>query len=231
MKKIFYIFVLLFVVSLISFNSCNMVWDMDTTDSISSVSTKPVIEVLGEPIISIEKGQTYVDAGIKVEAGDNTFGSGIEEGAEVNANEIGYYVVAYWATNQYDWTSYAYRAVLVHDGIPYGDDISGDYKVGNYNPNTGGYQFQTQIRKYTGIEEEGYWEIDNVWIEDNVNIPLVFADKGDGNYGVVPVEDDSKGILFGTAKIINDDGDIEFNLQVHGKSGTILNKNFVWERR
>ena len=230
MKKYFFIVLIILLPFLFVLNSCNLMWDKDTTDSLSLISTKPVITVLGDPIISLEQGKPYTDAGTEVSAGNNEFTEEIESG-EVDPNTLGYYVVTYKAVNQYDWTSYAYRAVLVHDGTPYGDDISGVYKVGNYDPYTQGFEFETEIIEYNS-EIKGYWQIENVWIQKGINITIVFADKSDGTYGVVPVEDGTKGRIFGTAEtfIENDDEFIEFHLEVHSKSGEIFYKDFKWEK-
>lgn len=234
MKKHF--FIILIPLALIFMAGCNLVWDVDTTADISYVSTKPVMTLLGDPIISMQKGGSYTEAGVEAKVGDTILEQTSNmPGWEIIAGNVDpsaedFYVVTYYAENGYGWGSYAYRAVLVHDGDPYGEDISGEYKVGNYSPITQGYQFETSVSKYAVGENtnSGYWQIDNVWIEEGVNMPIVFADKGDGTYGVVPSEHETKGRVFGTA-FFNEDGEFEFNLEIHGKTGIVLNKDFKWD--
>ncbi|MEA2043717.1 MAG: DUF5011 domain-containing protein [Bacteroidota bacterium] len=219
------------VIFALSFGACDLVIDEDTTENISIVSVKPVITVLGEQIISMEVGGSYTDAGADADAGDNDFDLEIVSG-NVDPSTAGFYLVTYKAENEYNWVSYAYRSVLVHDGTPYYEDISGGYKAGNQTSE--GYQFESQVAEAEGLN--GYWTITNVWLEEGVTAPIYFADNDDGTYSVVPYEHERKGIIFGTAeKVIEiDEFNIEyeflvFQLEVHTKSGKILNKEMKWE--
>ena len=118
------------IVVLFILQACNLVYDKDTTSEISSVSVKPEIILLGEPIMSLKLGETYNDEGVKAVAGENEVIVEIESG-KVDQNTLGFYVVTYKAANEFGWNSYAYRAVLVHDGSPYEtEEIGGNYKIG-----------------------------------------------------------------------------------------------------
>lgn len=198
------------------FQSCNLIIDKDTTSNISYTSIKPVMELLGEPIISMTVGGTYKEEGVSATAGDTVLDYTILEG-EVNPGAIGYYVVVYEAVNGFGWSSKAYRAVLVHDGTPYGEDITGNYKLS--------FLFNTSISKH---QINGYWIIDNVFQEDGVTFPVIFADKGDGTYGIVPGEHPTKGFYTGTA--VKNGTQMVFTLKMVSPDGTKTTKNFTWTK-
>ena len=71
----------------------------------------------------------YSPAGDQPEAIEQLTASIVD--GEVNADVPGFYVVEYNAINQFGWLSYVYRSVLVYEGDPYGEDISGTYKPNN----------------------------------------------------------------------------------------------------
>lgn len=196
--------------------SCNLVIDKDTTSNISFTSIKPVMELLGEPIIEMTVGGTYVEAGVSAMAGDTVLDYTILEGA-VDPGTLGYYVVVYEAVNGFGWASKAYRAVLVHDGTPYGDDITGAYKLS--------FLFNTNIKKHS---INGYWEIENVFQQDGVVFPIVFADKGDGTYGVVPGEHPTKGFYTGT--VVKNGTQLVFTMKMVSPSGIKTTKTFTWTK-
>jgi len=210
-NKILIIITFIFV---LGFQACDLVIDKDTTDGLSYVSTKPVVTVLGEPIISLPVGGTYVDAGVEAYAGDSVLDAHIVEG-EVNSNQKGFYVVTYQAVNGFGWKSYGYRAVLVYDGNPYGSDIAGNYKRNEL--------VETVIRKNNIY---GYWEIDNIITEEGVTVPVVFADKGDDTYGIVPGFDPIKGYYSGTG--VKTAQGISFQIQIITLGGTVLNQDHEW---
>lgn len=211
MKKIYLItLVIIFFV----FNSCNLIIDVDTTNEISEVSIKPVVTLLGEPVISLPVGGTYTEEGIEAYVGDSLVDYVIVSG-NVNVNQEGFYVVTYLAENQFGWATYAYRAVLVYQGSAYGNDIAGNYRVGFF--------FYSDISKHS---VNGYWEMDNVWAEDGVDLPIIFADNGDNTYGIVPGEHPSKGRYSGTA--VKTALGIDFVLTVISPDGILTDKTFEW---
>ncbi len=182
------IFLILLVLPLL-FSGCSMFIEKDTTAHISKISYKPVLTIIGDKIISLPVGGTYEEKGVEAVAGDSTLSYEIVSG-NVDPNTPGFYIVTYKATNQYGWSSYAYRAVLVYDGQAYNRDISGEYKFNNIIPNA-------TVSKYP---VDGYWQITNAWGAADVDFPLIFADTGDGlHFGIVPGEHPDKGRYSGTA--------------------------------
>ncbi len=206
------------VFGLFLIQSCEMIVDIDTTNNLSSVSTKPVIELLGEPIIEMQVGGAYTEEGIHATAGDTVLEYTIVEG-NVNSNVEGYYVVTYEAVNGFGWSSRAYRAVLVHDGSPYGDDITGTYFINYVLP----------VSTINKSNINGYWQISNVWGEGGVDFPITFADNGNGTYGVVPDTHPTKGFYLGTG--IKTGNNINFILDVVSPGGIKTQKTFLWKRQ
>jgi hypothetical protein len=210
-----YIYLILIIFVLLT-NSCNLFFNRDTTGEISKLSIKPVVTLLGEPILSLPVGGTYTEQGIEAYVGDSLVDYTIVSG-NVNPNQKGFYVVTYSAENQYGWTSNAYRAVLVYSGNAYGSDISGNYKLG--------FAYNTVISTYP---INGYWQMDNVWQEGDIILPIVFADNGDDTYSIVPGEHPSKGKYSGTAEITG--SVIEFTLYLISPDGDETTKNFIWTK-
>jgi hypothetical protein len=207
---------ILFILFLLTTYSCNMFFDNDTTNEISELSIKPVVKLLGDPIISIPVGGNYTEEGIEAYVGDKLVDYSIVSG-NVNPNQEGFYVVTYSAKNQYGWTSYAYRAVLVYSGEPYGSDIDGNYKVG--------FLFYTTISKYP---IDGYWQMENVWAEENVDFPIIFADNGDDTYTIIPGEHPEKGRYTGYGE--KNGNNVVFHLLVVSPEGDETRKNFTWSK-
>lgn len=198
MKKIKYIIPITLIILI--FQSCQMkeyFFDVDETGDISSVSVKPFIEMIGEPIISMQIGETYTEQGVKaseVKLGDTDLQYEIVAGA-VNSNEKNLYIVEYKATNSFGWASFAYRAVLVHDGTPYSREITGSYKKGN--------NFVSKIEKHS---INGYWYISNVWQQPGYTLPVIFADMdgtGEYDYIVVPGDDPILGKYTGWGEFVD----------------------------
>lgn len=185
-------FILTIISLSILFTSCNLFFDNDESSYVSMVSYKPKIEIKGEPIISLEKGQsTYTEQGVNVWIGD-TLSDNYTITNSPDINKTGCYIIKYTATNGFGWSSTAYRSVLVWEGTPYSPslDVSGDYKVG--------FKFRSKITKYSIL---GYYIMDNCYAEDRDDVfPIIFADNNDGkNFTIVPGEHPALGKYFGTA--------------------------------
>ena len=210
------IFIALFTILIIS-QSCNIIIDKDVTDEISSVSIKPIVELIGEPIISMPVGGKYTELGVNAFSGDDPLDYSIISG-NVNPNNKGFYIVTYKAENMYGWATYAYRSVLVYSGSPYSEDISGHYKSG--------FLFNSDISEYP---VSGYWQMTNVWIEEGVTFPILFADKGNGQYGIVPGEFGSKGRYGGTAR--KNGNNITFTIKLTSPNGIVNTKTFIWTKQ
>jgi len=212
--------VLFLTISLLMiFSSCEMFIDKDITGNISTVSTKPIITLIGEPIISIKVGSEYVENGIIAGDGKDSVFNWIIEDGNVNSDIEDFYVVSYKAVNGFNWVTYAYRAVLVHDGTPYqNENIGGNYKIGFF--------YNSSVEKYS---IDGYWKMTNVWDEEGVTFPIIFAEKQDGTLGVAPGEDIVKGRYFGTGVFTGDS--IKFRLEIQPLEGEAYVKNFGWKKK
>jgi len=230
MRNIFKI--LIFILGISIFSSCQMFIDKDITNELSVISTKPIMEIQGKPILSLKVGENYIDAGVKAYGGDSIFDSKIVEG-EVNPNEAGFYVVTYEGVNGFNWKSYAFRAVLVYENDdPYFFDISGTYTGGNILDVAG---VNPIISKYTeDAEVTGYWKMTNVWKATGIEFPIVFADLSDGNYGVVPGVHPTKGKYTGTghyiynpSPFVNDE--VEFTITTFDKNGDPVPVTHKWK--
>lgn len=206
-------FPIIIALGLMIISSCNLIIDKDTTAEISKVSIKPVVKLLGDPIMSLPVGEIYNEAGIEAYAGETQIDYQVVSG-NVNPNQEGFYVVTYKAENEFGWATYAYRAVLVYSGSPYGSDIEGHYKKG--------FLFDADISKYS---VNGYWQMTNVWQEEGVDFPIIFADKGNGTYGIVPGEHPDKGRYSGTAYL---SGNVLYFTINYGEDKTIT---FDWTKQ
>jgi len=210
--------VIITIIGFFSIISCNVIIDKDTTAEISEVSIKPTVTLLGEPIMSLIVGGTYVEEGIEAYVGDSIVPYTIVSG-NVNPNQEGFYKIKYKAENQYGWITNAYRAVLVYSGSAYGTDITGHY--------TSGLLGNADISKYS---VDGYWEMTNVWVEEGVEFPIIFADRGNGTYGIVPSEHPTKGSISGNAYLLSGNR-IRFNLNVINTDGSPSSKEFIWTKQ
>ncbi len=198
MKKYILISFVSISIFLLSFNSCDKLGLEDSTDNISVVSTKPVITLEGSIINSVLLNGSYEDAGSDATAGSNTVSMEIVSG-NVDIKTKGFYVVTFRAVNEYDWVTFAYRSVLVHDGNPYVETLSELYKTGS--------DFLNINSTITKIEEKpGYYEMQNVWPGQEAEFPIYFADKGNNKtFGVVPGVDEVYGRYFGEATLVGND--------------------------
>jgi hypothetical protein len=233
MKRKFYI---LIVSMSFLFSSCEVkewFFDVKTTDSVSSVSVKPLMILVGEPIISLQEGGTYVEEGVlasEVSLGENDLQtSTIIESGNVDVNVKDFYTVTYKSENTFNWVSYVYRSVLVHDGTPYSEEIG-------YDDFYFGFEFDAVVTKHS---INGYWTItsNNLLQEPGTDeeLTIIFADKEGGNYGIVSGVHPTKGRYFGTAiRIykdlphgIKEDG-LKFTITFISNDGVSVDKNYIW---
>lgn len=222
MKKILLLFSALIVVV----TSCNLIVDVDSTANVSLVSTKPVIVVEGEPIMSLVVGSEYVEAGCSVSVTADSTNYPYETISDVDENTEGFYTVKYEAVNGFGWKSIAYRAILIHDGTPYSDDISGTYEFGLIEE----LKKKSTISKYTDVN--GYWYLSDCYGPLGIVLPIYLADLGDGeNYGIVPVQNEI-GTFTGTALRESSfmGTNITVFLKVELKDGSVYNQSYKWKQ-
>ncbi len=225
MNKINFNITAIIVITLSFLASCNWVYDKDLTENTSIVSVKPVITVNGDQVISMKVGGTYDEKGITVDTGDNKNTDEIVSG-NVDPNTEGFYLVKYKAVNEYGWTSYAYRSVLVHGDNPYSEEVGCELYAGNFVD--GAFQFESEITKVDGLP--GYWKISNAWKEQDVEVPLMFADNGQGEFFIVPYEHPKKGYIFGTVEFTSTK--VIFKLEVYPINGSaMLEQEHKWNKK
>lgn len=209
-------YITIFIILLTGY-SCNIIIDKDTTDEISSVSIKPVVELIGSPIMSLPVGSTYTEEGLNALVGDSIVDYQIISG-NVNPNAEGFYVVTYKAENQFGWATYAYRSVLVYSGSPYNTDIAGNYIKG--------FNFSEDISKYS---VDGYWQITNVLQEEGAVLPIIFADRGNNLYGIVPGNHPTKGKYSGSA--VKSSNKITFYIHFTSPEGIETDVTLEWTKQ
>ncbi|MBN2891958.1 MAG: hypothetical protein JXL97_08835 [Bacteroidales bacterium] len=220
MSKITYI-ILVFI--LVGLNSCNLFYDIDTTN-VSVVSTKPVIQVLGDEIQSIKVGGTYQEEGCIVSVTADSTDYPYEYIGAPDVNTAGFYIVTYTAVNGFGWKSRAFRSILVHEGNSgYSDDIAGNYESGIIED----LKKRSSISKY---DVDGFWYISDGYGQLGTKLPIIFADKGDGiNYGIVPNDIPDFGLVTGTAVRNSLMNSFTFSLRIEMLDGSVLNQSFIWK--
>jgi len=118
MKTRFKIFNLLFAMSLIILLGCEKNYD---TEDLSTITNYPVFEVTGDAVILLEKGDAFVEPGIKATAGSEevpvtTVVSGIfsgYSGTTVNTDVPDRYTITYSAENSDGYVNTTTRTVWV----------------------------------------------------------------------------------------------------------------------
>ena len=121
-----YAFLLIAFVAVIA--SCNKDKIINTPDrvGISKVTYYANITLTGNPVLSIIKGGTFTDPGVKAEAGGKDVP--VTTTGTVNTNEVGLYTLNYSATNADGYSSSASRVVVVIPSAEQpGVDLSGTY--------------------------------------------------------------------------------------------------------
>lgn len=215
--------ILIIIILALIFQGCDLFFDIDDTENTSKLSIKPTITILGEPVVELTVGSSFVDEGAEAFSGEEACEWYVETVSietqgdtivfeNVNTSAEGYYVIAYTAENIYEWKSYAYRAVLVHDGTPYWDQVGGENISGSYETGPAGALSLSEISKH---EINGYWKATNIW-DKTVDFPIIFADNKDGTFGIVPGEHPVKGRYFGSGfyDLEEDPRTIQFKLTI-----------------
>ncbi|MBS7786501.1 DUF5011 domain-containing protein [Flavobacterium sp. CYK-55] len=154
------IFLTLIIAS--SFIACD---DKDDTASVSRITNYPIITVLGDDPIYIEKGGEYVDPGAIAMEGENeieytTSSTGKYRGGSLDANVVDEYNVTYTATNKDGFDGSATRKVIVYKNGDLVNSIEGLYKC--------------TISRNGVIPSNAYRDIEYIYIWKN----------DDGTYGI-----------------------------------------------
>src|SRR5690606_9668714 len=84
----------------------------------TDITIYPVREVLGEPVVIVNKGEAYEDPGAYAELDGEDISGDVVVQSNVNTNEAGIYSVKYTVTNADGFAVNGSRTVYVADPTP-----------------------------------------------------------------------------------------------------------------
>lgn len=177
-----YVFLLITLVALIA--SCSKDSIINTHDrvGISKVTYYANITLTGTPVISVIKGSTFTDPGVKAEAGGAEVP--VTTTGTVNTDEVGLYTLNYSASNADGYSSSATRIVVVIPSAEQpGVDLSGTYIAVPVGTTPG----PAQISKVA----EGVYYSTDIWTGGAV-IPGYFICL-DGSNIIIPLQNTAYG--------------------------------------
>ena len=114
MKKLLNILTI-FAVTMFIISSCEK---NTTTEDVSRITYYATLEVLGDPIVIVDKGANYVDAGVYAEQKGDDVTDQVVTTSTVNTSEAGVYSVTYEITNEDGFSVTDSRTVYVADPTP-----------------------------------------------------------------------------------------------------------------
>lgn len=92
--------------------------EKDTTAGFTDITVYPVLEVLGDPVVIVDKGEPYEDAGVSATLDEEDVTDQVNIQSNVNTDEAGIYSVRYSITNADGFTVNGSRTVYVTDPTP-----------------------------------------------------------------------------------------------------------------
>jgi hypothetical protein len=112
--KVKSIIISLFTLSLIYLMGC----DSDSTAGYTRITFYPTIELQGESVVFVDKGDTYNDPGVKAELNGEDFTDQVQVVSSLDTNKPGIYTITYVATNEDGFSATVSRTVFVKDTTP-----------------------------------------------------------------------------------------------------------------
>lgn len=103
------------------------------TEGHSTISTIPELTVLGDPIVSLRMGSTYVDQGCTASCDGKDISNSITMRSTINPIVPGFYKVIYTARNADGAAGTATRTVMVCDPNNFASPYFGESKYGSRN--------------------------------------------------------------------------------------------------
>ncbi|MEO6869174.1 MAG: DUF5011 domain-containing protein [Ginsengibacter sp.] len=184
--------ILAFAIGMIAFiSSCKKDTIINTHDNIgiSKVTYYANISVTGNLVMSVIKGNSFTDPGVKAEAGGQDVP--VTTTGSVNTNQVGLYTLNYTAVNADGFSSSANRTVVVIPSaeLP-GVDLSGTYDAVPVGTTPG----PANISKAA----EAVYYTTNCWGNSGAVIPAYFIST-DGISITVPLQSSPYGNLETTA--------------------------------
>lgn len=110
---------IVFCLSLFTILNCSK----ESTNNISSVTVFPQIDLLGNPIINLEQGKTFIDPGVN--ANINGIETEHEINSNLNINKVGFYTINYSVKNTDGFEAKTSRTVIVYQN---NNTIAGLYR-------------------------------------------------------------------------------------------------------
>ena len=218
MKKV----LILIITSFLFVVSCNKVKINNTDDKvgISRVTHYANIELTGDDVISIVKGSTFTDPGVKATAGGQDLP--VTTTGSVDANTVGLYTLNYSATNADGFSSSASRTVVV---IPTEDnpdvDISGSYAPVGGPASIGNATFSKVA--------PGVYYASNIWGGGSAAVIPAYFISTDGVNIVIPLQGSGYGQLKTTAPGTYNDGLITWSVILIDQGNLIRVKQ--WQKQ
>ena len=120
MKKIIYSLAICLAFAL---TSCD-----ESTQDTSKITYYVEFDMLGDEIMLVEKGSTYIEPGVIAMEGENDISESIQTIGTVDPSQAGLYEIEYKAKNVDGFASSITRSVIVYEGTLSTTDISGEYK-------------------------------------------------------------------------------------------------------
>ncbi|SEN65434.1 protein of unknown function [bacterium A37T11] len=87
----------------------------ETSDGLTAITYYATLNLLGDEIVSVDKGSTYEDAGVYAEMQGEDITDQVKTTSDVNTAEIGLYHINYSVVNAEGFTVTASRIVCVND--------------------------------------------------------------------------------------------------------------------
>ena len=133
------------ILSLLFISTVLVSCDSETTGDVSKITYYPEFTLLGEEVVYVQKGSTYVDAGVLVTEGgveipyETTVSGDYRGGTSVDTNIVDVYHISYTAQNQDGFSGSASRTVVVYEDSDLTTSIAGLYsstviRNGSNNP-------------------------------------------------------------------------------------------------
>jgi len=200
------------------FVACNKDEIHNTEDQvgISRVVQFAVLQMSGSEYMSVVKGSTFTDPGVKAFEGSNEIPVTIT--GSVNTDETGLYILTYSATNTDGFSATTTRTVVVIASNELPDvDLSGKYDY------VGSSTYTSTVTKVA----EGTYTTDNAWSGATV-IPLVFVSL-DGATISIPDQSTAYGAASGTGTYNGGTGKLVYTISIPSQGLNNINRN--WQRQ